>query len=144
MVCEQPHCRQLTDAADHHVRSGIGDSPRSLFPDIDVPIITVTVPYLGAAPEEVEQGVCIRIEEELGRHEGIEQIRSNANEGTCSVQVELLEEADELKALDDVKSRVDAIDTFPEETEKTYCQFDIGGPARVGYRHHRSPGRANP
>jgi multidrug efflux pump subunit AcrB len=92
--------------------------PQKSFPDIDVPIITVTVPYLGAAPEEVEQGVCIRIEEELEGIEGIEQIRSNANEGTCSVQVELLEEADESKALDDVKSRVDAIDTFPEETEK--------------------------
>ena len=92
--------------------------PQKSFPDLEVPIITVTVPYLGAAPEEVEQGVCIRIEEELEGIEGIEQIRSNANEGMCSVQVELFEEADESKALDDVKSRVDAIDTFPVETEK--------------------------
>ena len=43
----------------------IPNMPQKSFPDIDVPIINVTVAYLGAAPEEVEQGVCIRIEEEL-------------------------------------------------------------------------------
>lgn len=92
--------------------------PQKAMPDISVPVITVTVPYLGAAPEEVEQGVCIRIEEELEGIEGIEQINSTSNEGMCSVQVELFEHTDESKALDDVKSRVDAIDTFPAETEK--------------------------
>jgi multidrug efflux pump subunit AcrB len=92
--------------------------PMKSFPDIDVPMISISVPYLGAAPEEVEEGVCVRIEEELEGIEGVKQIRSNANEGMCSVQVELFESADESKALDDVKNRVDAIDTFPEETEK--------------------------
>lgn len=97
---------------------GVTQIPQKSFPDIDVPIITISVPYLGAAPEEVEQGVCIRIEEELEGIEGIEKLRSNANEGLCSVTVELFEDADQSKALDDVKSRVDAIDTFPIETEK--------------------------
>jgi len=92
--------------------------PQKAMPDISVPVITVTVPYLGAAPEEVEQGVCIRIEEELEGIDGIEKISSTSNEGVCSVQVELFEATDESKALDDVKSRVDAIDTFPAETEK--------------------------
>lgn len=91
---------------------------RKSFPDIDIPIISVTVPYLGAAPEEVEEGVCVRIEEELEGIEGVKQIRSNANEGLCTVSVELYETADEAKALDEVKNRVDSIDTFPEETEK--------------------------
>ena len=92
--------------------------PRKSFPDIDIPQVNVTVPYLGAAPEEVEEGVCVRIEEELEGIEGVKEIRSNANEGVCTVQVELYENADENRALDDVKNRVDAIDTFPEETEK--------------------------
>jgi multidrug efflux pump subunit AcrB len=92
--------------------------PQKTFPDIDVNIITVSVMYLGAAPEEVEQGVCIRIEEELEGIEGIEQIRSVANEGFCSVQVELFENADPSRGLDDVKNRIDSIDTFPIETEK--------------------------
>lgn len=91
--------------------------PQKSFPDIELNVITVTVPYLGAAPEEVEQGVCIRIEEELEGIEGIKEIRSTANEGICSVQVELFEDADSSRSLGDVKNRVDAIDTFPEETE---------------------------
>jgi multidrug efflux pump subunit AcrB len=92
--------------------------PQKSFPDMDINVITITVPYLGAAPEEVEEGVCIRIEEELEGIEGIEEIRSTANESVCSVQVELFEDADKNRALDDVKNRVDAIDTFPEETEQ--------------------------
>jgi multidrug efflux pump subunit AcrB len=76
------------------------------------------VPYLGAAPQEVEQGVCIRIEEELEGIEGVKQIRSNANEGLCTVSVELFDDTDRSKALDDVSNRIDAIDTFPTETEK--------------------------
>ena len=92
--------------------------PMKAFPDIDIPIISINVPYLGAAPQEVEEGVCVRIEEELEGIEGVKQIRSNASEGLCNVQVELFEDADEAKVLGEVKNRVDAIDTFPEETEQ--------------------------
>ncbi|MFT5691246.1 MAG: multidrug efflux pump subunit AcrB [Oceanicoccus sp.] len=92
--------------------------PQKSFPDLDIDIINVGVLYLGAAPEEVEEGVCIRIEEALDGIEGVKKISSSSNEGLCSVSVELLENIDTAKALDDVKNRVDAIDTFPEETEK--------------------------
>ena len=92
--------------------------PQKSFPDIDIKLITVSVLYLGAAPEEVEEGVCIRIEEELEGVVGIKEIRSTATEGSCAVQVELYEDADDSRALDDVKNRIDSIDTFPEETEK--------------------------
>ncbi|MEE3330416.1 MAG: efflux RND transporter permease subunit [Myxococcota bacterium] len=92
--------------------------PQKSFPDIDVNLVTVSVVYLGAAPEEVEEGVCIRIEEELEGIDGVERIQSTANEGRCTVSVELFENADEARALDDIKNRVDAISTFPAETEK--------------------------
>lgn len=88
------------------------------FPDLNFHLITVSVLYLGAAPEEVEEGVCIRIEEALEGIQGVEKIGSTATEGVCSVSVELFETADATKALGDVKNRVDAIDTFPQETEK--------------------------
>ena len=91
--------------------------PMKPFPDLEIPIISISVPYLGAAPEEVEEGVCVRIEEELEGIEGVKQIRSNASEGLCNVQVELFEDADQSRALGHVKNRVDSIDTFPEETE---------------------------
>ena len=92
--------------------------PQKSFPDLDFNVITVSVLYLGAAPEEVEEGVCIRIEEALEGVEGVEKLTSNATEGVCVVSVELFENADSSRALDDVKNRVDAVDTLPVETEK--------------------------
>jgi multidrug efflux pump subunit AcrB len=88
--------------------------PQKPFPDVDIDVISVTVEYLGAAPEEVESGVCTRIEEEVEGVEGIEQIRSTAVEGVCNVSIELLTGTDVDRALDDVKNRVDAIDAFPD------------------------------
>ena len=98
--------------------AGISSMSLKSFPDIDTKIITIGVTYLGAAPEEVEEGVCIRIEEEIEGTLGVKEIRSVATEGACTVMVELLDEADEGLALDEVMNRIDSIDTFPEETEK--------------------------
>ena len=92
--------------------------PQKAFPDLEYNVVTVSVLYLGAAPEEVEEGVCIRIEEALEGIEDVEKILSNANEGACLVSVELYEDANGIRALGDIKNRIDAIDTFPEETEK--------------------------
>ncbi|MCP5067057.1 MAG: efflux RND transporter permease subunit [bacterium] len=88
------------------------------FPDIDIDMVSVTVEYLGAAPEETEEGVCVRIEEEIEGVDDVEKIRSVAVEGACTLTAELVSGADASEVLDDIKSRVDSIDTFPEETEK--------------------------
>ena len=93
----------------------VNSEPR---PEISTDRINIEVPYLGAAPEEVEQAVCVRLEEAIQGLEGIEQITSTASEGMGSVLVELELGADARRVLDDIKGRVDAIDTFPEETEK--------------------------
>ena len=55
------------------------------FPDLDIDVFQIGVAYLGAAPEEVETGVCVRIEEEIYGIEGIERITSSAAEGACGV-----------------------------------------------------------
>jgi multidrug efflux pump subunit AcrB len=95
---------------------------REVFPEFDLDIITVTVPYLGAAPDEVEEGVCVRVEEAIQGLDGIKRVTSTAAEGRGTVRVELELGADARKVLDDIKSRVDAIDTFPEQTEKPIIQ----------------------
>jgi multidrug efflux pump subunit AcrB len=89
-----------------------------VFPEFDLDRITIQVPYLGAAPEEVEEAVTIRIEEAIQGLDGIKQIQSTASEGSGTVMVELELGADARKVVDDIKSRVDAITTFPVETEK--------------------------
>ena len=87
------------------------------YPDIDLPIVSITVPYLGAAPEEVERGVCTRIEDHVDGVVGIREVLSTADEGVCTVQVELLQDADRTQALNDIRNRVGAIETFPAEAE---------------------------
>ncbi len=93
-----------------------------VFPEISTQTITVAVPYLGAAPAEVEEAVCVRIEEAIQDLTGIKKVRSIASEGMGTVVVELETDADPRHLLDDIKSRVDAITTFPDETEKPILQ----------------------
>ncbi|MGB2240057.1 MAG: efflux RND transporter permease subunit, partial [Pseudomonadales bacterium] len=88
------------------------------FPSIEPGIIQITIPYLGAAPAEVERAVCIRVEEALEGLDGIERLTASAMEGICSVFVEVLADANLSTALNEVKGRIDAITTFPAETEK--------------------------
>ncbi|MCD6395749.1 MAG: efflux RND transporter permease subunit [Planctomycetes bacterium] len=88
------------------------------FPEMSLDIITVTVPYLGASPSEVEQGVSLRVEEAVASVDGIKRLYSTSAEGASMVTLELEEYADPSQVLDDVKAEVDRIITFPVETEK--------------------------
>jgi multidrug efflux pump subunit AcrB len=99
---------------------------KEVFPEIDLDQINITVRYLGASPAEVEEAVCVRIEEAIQGIDGIKQITSTASEGSGQVTVELELGAEKSKVVDDVKSKVDAIDTFPEETEKSIIQEVTG------------------
>jgi multidrug efflux pump subunit AcrB len=100
----------------------VGSIRKEVFPEFSADTLTVAMPYLGASPEEVEEGVCIRIEEAIEDVDGIKRIRSVANEGSGVVTIELLPGANASKVLDDIKSRIDAIDTFPEQTERAVIQ----------------------
>jgi multidrug efflux pump subunit AcrB len=95
---------------------------QEVFPEISLDLIIVRANYLGASPAEVESAVCIRFEEAIQGVDDVKKIRSTASEGRCSVRVELTLGADEQRVLDDVKSRIDAIDTFPAEVEKPTVQ----------------------
>ena len=95
---------------------------KEVFPEFSTDLISVSVVYPGAAPEEVEEGICIRIEESVQSLAGVKRITSTASEGMGIVNVEILEGTDARELLDDVKGRVDAISTFPEEAEQPVIQ----------------------
>ena len=95
-----------------------GTVREEVMPELELDWISIQVPYLGAAPEEVEEGVVIRIEEAIQGIDGIKQIQSTASEGNASVMVELELGADARRVVDEVKNNVDAITTFPLETER--------------------------
>lgn len=88
------------------------------FPEFETNMVQVLVPYRGAAPSEVEEGVIIKIEEAIADIQGIKEIRSTAREGAGTVVIEVVTGYDSTKVLDEVKLRVDAIPNFPVETEK--------------------------
>lgn len=89
-----------------------------IFPEVEADLVTVTVAYRGASPAEVEEGVCLRIEERIDGIEGLERLACTASEGVGTVLAEVHSWADTEQVLDDIKTAVDAIDTFPGETEK--------------------------
>lgn len=92
--------------------------PMEVFPDLSIDMITVTIPYLGASPEDVEKGVILRTEEAIGGVDGIKKMTSYCSEGVGTVLVEVDEYADTKEVLDDIKAEVDRIITFPKETEE--------------------------
>ncbi len=91
---------------------------REMFPQFTLDMIYISVAYPGSSPEEVEEGICIKIEEKIEGLEGIERMLSTAREGEGSVLVELDSGADSRKLLDEIKAEVDRIDTFPDEAEE--------------------------
>jgi multidrug efflux pump subunit AcrB len=89
-----------------------------IFPFSDPDTVSVSVPLRGATPEDIELGVAVRIEEAVQDLEGIEKITSQSVEGSTHVSIEIDADYDPRELLDDIKSRVDAINTFPADTEK--------------------------
>ncbi|MGB1191964.1 MAG: efflux RND transporter permease subunit, partial [Pseudomonadales bacterium] len=91
---------------------------KEFFPQVKIDLIRVTVPYPGAGPEEVEQQICARIEEAVQQLGGIEEIRSVAREGLGEVIIEVKPEEDTIRLLNDIKANVEAINTFPANSER--------------------------
>lgn len=92
--------------------------PLEVFPSFESERISISVSLRGSTPEDVERGITIRIEEAVQDLEGIERIRSRSSEGSGSVTVEVEDGYDPREMLADIKSRVDAINTFPVDAEK--------------------------
>jgi multidrug efflux pump subunit AcrB len=95
---------------------------QEIFPEFSADLITVSVAYPGATPTEVEESICIKIEEQIQGVDGIKEVRSSSDEGAGVVTVEVKPGQDLRRVLDDVKTRVDAIVTFPAEAEKPVIQ----------------------
>ncbi|KAA1192827.1 efflux RND transporter permease subunit [Pseudohalioglobus sediminis] len=91
---------------------------RALFPAFDFEAIFITVPYPGAAPEEVELGVIMKIEEAINDLDGIKRVESDALESLGRVMIEPQDGVPISKLLADVQNRIDGISTFPEEAEE--------------------------
>ena len=97
---------------------GLQRVSKESFPSVSPHILRVSVAYLGAGPEEVEERIVIRIEEAIYDLDGVKRLRSTAREGVGTVTVEAVDDYDMQKLLNEVKARVDAINTFPRLSER--------------------------
>ena len=101
-----------------------------IFPAFEPDTIAVTVRLRGATPEDAELGIAVRVEQALEGLDGIDKVTSSSVEGAATVFVEVDDSHDPRVLLDEVKTRVDAIDTFPANARKpvirlTQFTFDV-------------------
>jgi multidrug efflux pump subunit AcrB len=96
---------------------GYNSLTSSFFPLSDSRIITINLTYPGASPQEMEEGVVLKIEENLKGIVGIERITSRSYENSASITVETLKEYDTDVVLADVKNAVDKVPSFPTGME---------------------------
>lgn len=97
---------------------GSQEMNRELVPNMGVNKLRVRVPYPGASPGEVEDAICVVLENSLENIKGVDEVSVLAYEGGCNADIKCEEQSDISKIKETVKSKVDAITTFPEGAEK--------------------------
>ncbi|MFT6896148.1 MAG: HAE1 family hydrophobic/amphiphilic exporter-1 [Paraglaciecola sp.] len=90
---------------------------RETFPVIDTYSVDIRVPYPGATPVDVEQGICLTLEDALDGISFVDEKICQARQNVGIMTVKMLQKGDFSKFLDDIKSAVDGISDFPLETE---------------------------
>ncbi|AWW33345.1 AcrB/AcrD/AcrF family protein [Echinicola strongylocentroti] len=91
---------------------------KEVFPQFQLDFVNVSVVYPGAAPEEVEQGILMPVEEAIRGIQGIKEITSTANEGSAQISIELVAGTNRMKAFQDIDQAVNRIRTFPDDIEE--------------------------
>ena len=83
---------------------------REVFPNFALEVVLVQVPFPGATPDEVEEGICQKIESAINGVEGIKKVTSIAAENSGSVVLELNSNVKDVqRVLNDVRSEIDQI-----------------------------------
>ncbi|MEO2063733.1 MAG: efflux RND transporter permease subunit [Christiangramia sp.] len=91
---------------------------KEVFPQFQLDFVEINVGYPGSAPEEVEQGILMPIEEAVRGIQGIKEIVSTAREGSGNVTIELVAGTNRMKAFQDIDQAVNRIRTFPDDIDQ--------------------------
>jgi len=94
------------------------DLKKEIFPETALDAVIVQIPYPNATAEEVESGVVLKLEDAVSDLDGIKRYSSTSTENMGAMTVEVESGYDVRSVMDDVKSAVDGISEFPENTEK--------------------------
>lgn len=91
---------------------------KEMFPTTIINQVSINMAYPGAAPDEVEKGLCIKIEDAVSGLEGIDKITCVANESMARTYVEINSDYNVKEVMAEIKNRVDGVNSFPEQAEK--------------------------
>lgn len=110
--------------------SGLATVSKTVFPSAALDTVTISVAHPGASPTDVEERILVPVEEAISGLSGIKQVRSFGYEGRGQVNVTALEGHDVDLLLNEIKARVDAINTFPSRSERpvvsrSYVQSEV-------------------
>ncbi|WP_282166176.1 efflux RND transporter permease subunit [Shewanella japonica] len=97
--------------------SSIGKIKRETFPEFSPPYIIASVVYPGASPAEVEESLCLRMEDAIDGLSDIEETKCDAQEGFASLTVKLTGDADMGRSLVDIQTEINAIKDFPSQID---------------------------
>lgn len=92
--------------------------PLEVMPTISIDLVSINTIQRGATPADIESGITTRIEEAIADYVDIDEIQSTSSEGNSSIRAMLVGGADKQKALNEIKSRVDALSTLPGSAER--------------------------
>ncbi len=90
---------------------------RELDPFVEFPGAQISVQWLGASPQDIEEQIVVRLEEAVSRVNGIDRLWSESSEGLGQLWVIGDDDLDKSKFLQDLKREIDAISTFPSAAE---------------------------
>ncbi|MFT6193386.1 MAG: multidrug efflux pump subunit AcrB [Cognaticolwellia sp.] len=91
---------------------------KQMFPQVKINWISYTAPYPGAAPQEVEEGITIKIEEALDTVQGLKRVITYSNRNFSNGWFEVELDYDPQVVLEEVKSAIDSISSFPDGMER--------------------------
>ncbi|MFT5653898.1 MAG: multidrug efflux pump subunit AcrB [Psychromonas sp.] len=97
--------------------SSLNSLKRETFPEFTPPYIIATVIYPGASPAEVEESICLRMEDAIDGLSNIEETICDAQEGSASLRVKLGGDIDIGRSLVDIQTEINAIQDFPSQIE---------------------------
>lgn len=91
---------------------------KQMFPQIEINWLNINIAYPGAAPQDVEEAITVKLEESLASIQGLKRVITRSNRGSASASIEVMEEYDAQEVLDEVKTAVDSISSFPDGMER--------------------------
>ncbi|MCK4412534.1 MAG: efflux RND transporter permease subunit [Candidatus Eisenbacteria sp.] len=97
---------------------------QEVFPEFSLDMVSVSVAYPGASPEEVEQGIVLAVEEAIRGIDEIKEVEATAREGMGIVNAELHTGVDAQKAYQEIDQEVARIVTFPRDAEEPQVKLE--------------------